>query len=180
MKAATFISCILLASFMIPVMPAQARSFRDMDPILQPEEILIQQQGRTPVDPEIAQALPPLDTALVPEAIRDLAENWNSGRLGQHLDPSFYNRERLLEAITTTAPRDAKLKIINIRDIRPLDVRVFNHAKRPGFIERVALVSATVDTQIEFNSPRTGWQRLPGTSEFLLQVSETFSRAGGR
>ena len=34
----------------------------------------------------------------------------------------------------------------------------------------VSVVSATVRTQLEFNSPELGFVRRPGTSEFILEI----------
>jgi len=38
----------------------------------------------------------------------------------------------------------------------------------------VSLVSAIVETQIEFLDGRTGFVRLPGANEFTLRVTEAF------
>lgn len=177
-RSRTILPFFIAGIILLAVLPAAGRTFRDLDPIQRRGEIVIQQNGRLPLEPQLADSLPAFDAEQVRQAVHELAAAWNTGRLASHLDPGFYNRNRLLETIATAVPKDALLRVVNIRSIQPYDSRVFRAVNDSNRIERVSLVAATVETQIEFNDPQAGWQRLPGTSEFILQVNETFVAGG--
>ena len=83
------------------------------------------------------------------------------------LADSFYDKSRLLDVMDTQVPRDARLSIQSIQGIQTLQqYRVPDAGGRDSL---VSIVSATVRTQLEFNSTN-GFVRLPGTNEFLLKV----------
>jgi len=154
---------------------AQARSFRGAEIILSPVAPLQKDDARPKLaDAALAAQLPAFDAGLVRNAVTDLAEAWNTGRLSDHLDEGFYNRDRLLDTISSDIPKNAVLRVLTIRNIIVLNSSVSRDAKTQK-VERASRVTATVETQVEFNDPVNGFQRLPGTLELTLQVVEGFN-----
>jgi hypothetical protein len=152
----------------------QARSFRGAEIILSPRAL--PQKGDAsprPADAALAGQLPAFDAGLVKNAVADLAQSWNSGKLSNYLDEGFYNKDRLLDTISSDIPKDAILRVLSIRNITVLNSSSSIDPNTQK-VERASRVSATVETQVEFNHPANGFQRLPGTLELTLQVVESF------
>ena len=144
--------------------PADARSFRQFNAIATPQGL-----------PEGAELLPerrPIDRALVERAVRAIVRAWNTGGLDPILATDFQNRQRLLDTLLRTAPRDAELQVVAIRSVSTL--RQYRVDEPAGPV-RVSTVAAVVRTQVVFNDPVTGYQRLPGTNEFVLEFREPMS-----
>ncbi len=79
------------------------------------------------------------------------------------------DKSRLLDVIAEEVPRDAKLRIVSVQGINTLDQY---QRKVTDRLVQVSMVSAIVRTQIEFTLPKFGFQRLDGTAEFTLEVTE--------
>ncbi len=147
-----------------------ARSFRGARHINVPGgKAALQPSEKLPSDIK----LPEFDDATVRDAVNSLADAWNSPGLVKYLDPGFYDRDRLLDTISSEAPHDARLRILSIRNIRKLDTSIHTRPEEK-ILERISRVSTVVETQVEFNDPATGFQRLSGTIEMIFNVSETF------
>ncbi len=86
------------------------------------------------------------------------------------LATNFYDKSRLLDALNTNYPRDAKLRILAVQGVQTLAQYV--QAGAGGVEQLVSRVSVTARTQVEFNDPRTGAQRLEGTNEYILLFTE--------
>ena len=152
----------------------QARSFRGAEVIQSPQAQPQIGGALQPTDAALAGQLPEFDAELVRNAVTDLAQAWSSGRLSDYLDEGFYNRDRLLDTIASDIPKNAVLRVLNIRNISVLNSSVGKDQKTQK-VERTSRVTATVETQVEFNHPVNGFQRLPGTLELTLQVVESFN-----
>ena len=90
--------------------------------------------------------------------------------MAETLSEQFYDKSRLLDVVQTGVPRDATLKIQSIQGIQTYQQYIVPSSDG-GRGEMVSIVSVTVRTQVEFNSP-TGFTRLPGINEFILEVTQ--------
>ena len=76
----------------------------------------------------------------------------------------------LIYCCKVCVPRDAKLRIQSVQGIQTLQQYI-----KPGSGtsrgELVSIVSATVRTQLEFNSSTAGFVSRTGTNEFLLEIT---------
>jgi hypothetical protein len=143
---------------------ADARSFRQFNGIATPQTL--------PNGAERLLERRPIDRALVERAVRAIVRAWNTGGLDPILAPGFNNRQRLLDTLLRTAPRDAELEVVSIRSVSTLQQY---RVEQGGQGVRVSTVAAVVRTQVVFNDPVTGYQRLPGTNEFILEFREPIS-----
>lgn len=139
-----------------------ARSFRDFNAIPAPSLLPENAVSITP--------LKPLDQQLIRQGIDEILTAWNRGEIQDVLAEDFVNVQRLADTIITVVPRDARLSLLSLRSHHLL--RQY-HLKEPGQGSwRVSRVAVTVRLQLTFNDPRTGYQRLPSTSEFILEIRE--------
>lgn len=153
----------LLVMALLAVDQAVARNFRIIDPVFVPEADL--KAGSFALKP--AKIKSQVDEAMVIKAVQAIANAWNSGALDPLLDDRFPSKHLLLDTIDEVVPRDATLRITGIRSIGVLGQRYDKLNK-----QLISTVTATVDTQIEFNDPAQGFIRLDGTNEFVLRVEE--------
>ena len=140
----------------------EARQFRVVQPILRPAAL---PRGAERVFPAN-----PIDRRVVRSAVESVVGAWYGGDLETLLDERFANRSRLLDTIAEVVPRDARLRILSIRGISTLDQ--FRQRLPGGGMRLVSTISAVVRTQLEFNDPSEGFQRLAGTNEFIFRVEE--------
>ncbi|MFT5443460.1 MAG: hypothetical protein ACI8W3_002510 [Myxococcota bacterium] len=148
---------------------ALARGFRAIAPIASPDASMALPEGAEPV------ANPaPIPRKLVEGKLKKIIERWNSPTMAQSLAENFYDKERLLNAVTTAVPQDAKLVLQSVQSIRTVQqFRTAPTDSAPG--TRTSIVSAVARTQLEYNSAN-GFVRLPGTNEFILKVTEVEQR----
>ncbi|MBV1929606.1 MAG: hypothetical protein KUG81_08870 [Gammaproteobacteria bacterium] len=159
------VSLVVGALFMSIAGPMQARQFRQMTPIAGP----LAETANLPVNAAPVARLQPLSRGDVEPMVRQVISQWNGGSMEAMLADSFYDKSRLLDVMDTQVPRDARLSIQSIQGVQTLQ-----QYKVPdvdgGRGNLVSIVSATVRTQLEFNST-AGFVRLPGTNEFILKVT---------
>lgn len=156
----------LAALVMLLALPALSQESRPFNPIARP-------------DASAPSAMP--GTAPAPEALREMvmktaqavASAWNTPDLEKLLSPSFYDRQRLLDAIATQVPRDARLRIVGVQAMQVLGTSK-RRARDGRGEETVTRVSVTLQTQIEFNDPVRGFQRLEGVNEAVFSFVGTF------
>ncbi|GAB3376252.1 hypothetical protein NCG89_11710 [Spongiibacter taiwanensis] len=112
----------------------------------------------------------PVPVALVTQQVEGLLSRWNTPEMQQDLAESFRDGQRLMESMDVVVPRDATLRLLSVQGVQTL-----KQFKRPAEngepARRVSIVSATVSTQLEYQSP-SGFIRLPGVNEFVLEISE--------
>lgn len=147
----------LMLILIVVGLSVQARDFRSIQPIAQPEA--------TPADAIAVIQMQPVPRFRVEQAIDAIAAAWNGGTLDPLLADSFINKSRLLDTIAEVVPRDAQLSILGIQAVSTLGQYQQNN-------KVISSVSAVVLSQIEFNDPLTGFQRLEGTGEWYFQVEE--------
>ena len=145
---------------------AQARQFRYSAPIATPQD----QRANLPSG-AVAIANPrAIPRSEIEPEIRKLIAKWNTPQMSEILSEQFYDKDRLLDAIGTTVPKDATMRVQSLQAIQTLQ-QYRSSASYGAAGKEVTLVSAIVKTQIEFNGP-TGLVKLPGTSEFTLEVTK--------
>lgn len=104
--------------------------------------------------------------------LQKLMDAWNQGNVDQYLADNFFDRQRFLDAIQSRVPRDARVRILAIESVQPLEQT--NDLDRRDVLRLLVntRVSAVVRTQIEYNDPRAGFQRVEGVNEFILQLRQ--------
>lgn len=158
----------LVAIVLLPLMIAdsEARQFRLLSPIASPHQEQLQlPNGAMPVED-----VKELTREQVEPLINKVIEQWNTSEMAGTLSEEFYDKSRLLDVVDTGVPRDAKLRVESIQGIQTLSQYIKPNASS-GVNERVSIVSATVRTQLEFNSATSGYVRRTGTNEFILKVT---------
>lgn len=112
----------------------------------------------------------PVPREIVEPQLERIIAVWNTPAMAQTLADEFFDRTRLLDAVDTEVPRDAKLRFQSLQAVQTL--QQYRVPEAAGQVSRrVSIVSATARTQLEFNSA-TGLVRLPGTNEFIMRVTQ--------
>lgn len=150
---------LLVASF------ASGQEVRQLNRIVTP-----QAAPKLPPGARVVASVRPVAAARVEDAVRQVAASWNTVRLAPLLAENFYDKSRLLDALTTKVPRDAILRVLAIQGMQTLNQYLQKNAA--GGDDLVSRVSVTMRTQLEFNDPQKGLQRLDGINEFILLVTE--------
>jgi len=150
---------LLAFAAMCPVL--LAREFRLFEPIPTPQK---QPKGRTPV-----KEIQPVETEAVKQAVRDLVAAWNTPEIGDKLGGQFYDKERLLDSFAERVPRDADLRVLGIRNVQVM--QQYMQSNPNGGAARTSIVSVAALTQIEFNHPTDGFQRIEGVNELIFEVT---------
>jgi hypothetical protein len=146
------------------VSSVQARQFRNISPIVTPDY----QQANLPSGAVNISEPRAIKRSEIEPRLRELIAKWNTPQMPEMLAEQFYDKDRLMDSIGTKVPRDATMRVQSVQAIQTL--QQYRTPASTGVAAReVSLVSAIVKTQIEFNGP-TGLVRLPGTSEFTLEV----------
>lgn len=112
----------------------------------------------------------PVPAAVVEAAVRDIAAAWNTPALDSRLADNFYDKSRLLGTLAADVPRDAALRVVAIQGSQT--VAQYIMAGPDGQPTRYSRVSVTVRTQVEYNDPQKGLQRLDGTNDLILRIEE--------
>ena len=160
---------VLACAVCFSVTGLMAQESRQLNRIPTPSTAMQLAPSALPPGARRASTTHPVSPRTVETAVRQIASAWNTTALRPLLERNFLNRERLLEALRRV-PRDAKLRVLAIEGIRTLEQWIEN--REGAGEEYVSRVSATVRTQVEFNDPRGGLQRLDGTNELVLLVRE--------
>lgn len=140
-------------------LPVQAQ-FRKFIPINTPGVI---PEGAVPVDQWQS-----IDRKVIELGVRDVMQSWNGQGLGQKLAEEFYDAQRLEDAISTSAPRNAKVRVMAVQGQQLLQQYLIEN-------KRISHVSVTVKTQVEYEDAQNGFQVRPGTQELVLRVTEDAS-----
>lgn len=122
------------------------------------------------------EATVPVDRALVEKGIQQVLSAWNKGDLDKHVSKELFDKTRLLDNIQTKVPRDAVIRLLGMQGVQTLGQRSKVDPKHPGRSLMVSTVSITAQTQINFNEPGRGYQRVEGTNEFILKITQEYNR----
>ena len=138
-----------------------ASEFRSILPILKPYASAISNTSEKP--------LKPVPRKKVTNAVKQVIDAWNQNQLGDVLDDSFYDRSRLVDAMATDVPRDARLETLSVGDVQTLNSEVVDTPE--GRMSR-STVMVSVKTQLTFNDSSKGYQRREGTNTYILTITE--------
>ncbi|MDX1694316.1 MAG: hypothetical protein R3208_11180 [Ketobacteraceae bacterium] len=154
----------LVALVVLALLPGHtdARSFRDFNAIPTPEAL--------PDNAKLVEDIRFLDRELVERGVNHILGAWNRGELAPVLAEDFMDAQKLADTILTTVPRDARLSLESLGGYNVL--RQYRIEDPDSGNYRVSRVAVIVRLQLTFNDPRTGYQRLPSTSEFILDIRE--------
>ena len=106
--------------------------------------------------------------ALTRENLSSLAAAWNRPEFSSYLSPSFTDRDRILDSFLANLPGDARLRLLGIEGVTPLETSF--EANDDGVFETRLL--AVVTLQAEFDDPYMGLQRRTGRHELLLSLRQ--------
>lgn len=155
---------MLIGAFCIGT--ASARDFRSMT------KIPVAPKGSLMGDQLPRQQFKPLDRGLIEQHIRKILAHWNQADFDQYLAKGFQDKDKLIYTITQSVPRDARLRLLAVKGLSTLSQRrIAGKGKASQRLQ--STVVATVDLQLEFNDPFQGQIRLPHSSQFYLQVTES-------
>jgi hypothetical protein len=168
MKRIAHVVLACAALFAAPGAPAQES--RQLNRIPTPQTATKLAPQALPPGARVAAVARPVSAASVDAAVRQLAAAWNTPTLRPLLADNFFDKDRLLDALNRV-PRDARLRVLAVQGSNTLNQWIEKRRDGAGE-EYVSRVSATVRTQVEFNDPRAGFQRLDGTNELVLLVRE--------
>lgn len=160
------LAMVVLSLLSLAVCSVSARQFRQFTPIAAP------QSARQPDMPEGARLIEnaePLTRQQIEPLVQEVLSKWNTSEMIDTLSDKFFDSARLTDAVDSIVPRDAKLRLQSVQGVQTLQqYEIPGQSGERGTM--VTVVSATVRTQLEFNSASTGFVRLPGTNEFILEV----------
>lgn len=152
---------LCLAAIVALVGEASANGFRTLNPVATP--------GKLPPGARIVETVP-VDARKVSEAARLYAEGWNSGDAKVAPAADYHDGERWKEAMVTSVPRDARLRLESVRSVQTVQQLVVNDPKLGPL--RVSTVAATLATRLQFNDPIQGFVSVPGVNEVVLEITE--------
>ncbi|MBT7950798.1 MAG: hypothetical protein HN764_04180 [Gammaproteobacteria bacterium] len=165
-----FIFCLLVCSVAAYVSGSvQARQFRQVVPIATAKKI----KSALPDGAVAIKQAKELEKGQITEAVNQVLSKWNSGDLEQVLSDDFFDKSRLTDAVDSIVPRDAALRVQSVQGVQTLQQYIMPTDEGDTM---VSIVSATVNTQLEFNDPASGLVRLPGVNEFVLKVTQPAPR----
>lgn len=163
-----YLSVIVIVFWLVGgVFPAlltdtQARTFREFRQIPKPQGL--------PDNAEGVETINPVDRELVERGVREILGAWNSGQLENMLAEAFVNRQKLVDTLITVVPRDAELDLLSLRSFTTLEQYNMDVSQKGRY--RISKISAVIRMQVIFNDTQTGYQRLPNTSEFIIEIRE--------
>ena len=149
------------------------QEFRGFNAIPTPSQAKQQEGAIAAAGYERASSATSLSPALVEKVVDDLFDSWNTPDLGAILTRDFANRSRILDAIQTGAPRYARLKVLAIQDLKIVDQYVRPHPSGDGSYQLLSRISVRIVCEVAQSTALTKrFQRLEGTSEYLIQVTQ--------
>jgi len=160
----------LMTMAVLPLAQLEAFEFRQFSRLGPPE---LQGAAGAKSAVEMNLNLKPIPRQAIEKAVRAFFNAWNAGNVDALLAPEFVDKSRLLDAIVDTVPRDAKIRVQSIGSVSTLPGDIIEELPDGQGFDRISIVSATVDTVIEFTDD-TGFQRINGVSDYLFKVREEY------
>jgi len=160
----SIISVLLLTVFSSQLV--QARDFRSIIKIpAAPQNISLSSTTKQ-------KPFRPVDTTVIEKSVRKIVSSWNHYDFSKYLADAFQAKTLLINTIRRSVPRDARLRLLSVQGISTIKQEwtnnSINHRKKLN-----SVVITTVELQLEFNDPFQGQIKLPHTSQFYLQVTES-------
>jgi hypothetical protein len=154
---------IILIIFLFVALPLYASEFRRVKRIAKP--------GPLPEGAIEVKQVTQLPRQVVIEAVEKVTAAWNTTGMGNMLDDNFYDKSQFQESMASgeKVPYDAKLSILGIESIQTVNQHI--EKGKDGTKLIVSTITVTVRTQIEFNDPTHGYQRLSGTNDLVMNIT---------
>ncbi len=152
---------VSLVALLLVSAQGQAQEFRLLNRIATPTAA-----QRLPSGARLVTSPQPIPAAEIEAAVREVVGSWNKPNLEGLLAENFYDKSRLLGTLAAGVPRDAALRIVSIQGSQLLSQ--YTMAGPDGQQALYRRVAVTVRTQVEFNDPQKGFQRLDGTNDLVL------------
>ncbi len=165
----------ILLCFLVTAGSAGASEFRSLRPILTPS--MAASGGAGAAMP--GRVIRPVSRAVAGKVAEKIIAAWNGNNIDSVLADQFFDKSRLSDAMNTKVPRDARLEVLAIQDVQTLGQKV---TTGPGGRQLVSTVSITLKTQVTFNDPANGYQRLQGVNEYIVRIHQPLRgqpRSGG-
>ncbi|MBL8515740.1 MAG: hypothetical protein JNM76_02125 [Betaproteobacteria bacterium] len=159
MRVIANIRPFVLAIAALHAAPSSAQESRGFNPIARPQAKATLPDGAIPVNPPL-----PVSRARVEAAIAKVTQAWGERKLDGILSTGFSDRQRLIDALETKVPRDAKLRVVSIQGWQVLE----QHRIGGMFTSKL---NVTVASQVEFSDPASGYQVRPGTQDFVITLN---------
>ena len=137
--------------------------------------------GPTP-EPEPAEtavarkSLRPVSQEAVEQAVATLFAAWNKPELRDLLSSDFYEQTRLPAALATKVPRAAVIRVLSISSWQVLVQRATPADPEGTTLLVTSTISAIVRSQVEYNDPESGFERVEGLNEYVFDISEVVPR----
>lgn len=116
--------------------------------------------------------LEPITRADIENAARNFFKEWPTGNAGALISQEFPNKQRLLDTIIDTVPRDAQINVLGVRAIIKYPDKIKMLEDGSGF-DRFSEATATVRTQIIFNDTN-GRQVINGENDYTFEFREEY------
>ena len=142
------------------------RGFRRLNQISSPAKAKKMPNGAKAVKKTIA-----IPRQVLRKAVMDVMSSWNKQDFETALDDTLYDKRRLLDSMDRKAPADARIRVIATRGIQILQQYITPADSAHGKPVLTSVVKATVRSQIEYNDPQKGFQRIDGTNDYILRLT---------
>jgi len=150
---------MMMGAILLIAINGFAREFRNFVPILTPKKVPKGfQLASTPVE----------NVSLMKKSVKEIFKSWKQGNFEKYLSEDFYDKRKLLDAMSYKVPPSAKIRVLSIKNMQTL--QQFQKYRKDGSIEVYSTVSVTADTQIEFDDVHKGFRRLEGENEYIIQI----------
>jgi hypothetical protein len=153
---------IITTMIFVSFLPVYATDFRPFNPITSPN-------AKLPSGAMTVAKPMPVDVREVEKAVEKIMGSWNTPDMDNKLAGEFYNKDRLMDTVATGVPKDAKLRLLSVQGVQTLNQHIRKNDSGESLL--VSMVSAIARTQVEYNDPTRGFQRLEGMNEYILKVT---------
>ena len=144
-----------------PIPNLFAREFRQVIPLLPPGS-----KPNLSYAPS-GQIIKPVEPKVIDAAVKTICDSYNTPAFAEKLSANFYDAAKLNDSITENVSRDAKLRVVALRNSHILSQTIEGN-------QLVSHVSVTVQSQLEFNNA-SGFQQRDGTNELILKITQKVS-----
>jgi hypothetical protein len=113
-------------------------------------------------------------TGVIRGKVDEALKTWNNGDIAASLSDNFYDKSRFGDAMQTSIPKDARLRVMDMGSMQILEQKIVTDPD--GSQRRVTLGSVEVNSQVEFNDNKNGFVRVPGRNEIIYEMSEKIKK----
>jgi hypothetical protein len=159
------ITLVLALTIIMVMVNLEAQEHRRIQPIATPAGV----QKPTVAGAQEVKDIKSIDRQPIEGAMRSVMESWNTPAMAKTLASTFYEKDRLMDTMATTASTDAKLRLISVGSYSILRQEILPDPAGDLLISRVSVIART---QVEYNDARNGFQRREGEQEYTIKVTQ--------